>query len=219
MPRDLATPPPERFSLEGPGGSLACSLERPAQPAIATVLLLHPHPEHGGTRRNNVVRYGALGALEAGAAALRFDFRGAGESSGCFDHGRGEQEDGQFLLEWLQQEFPGLPSFVWGFSFGAWVGHALAAAQGDLCAGFFGVAWPSKFYSWPKDPWPKHSAFLFAESDEFSDATAMVEPRQRNCTVESVPSANHFFHNHLSSVRKFTAQQTRNRITDNFHPG
>lgn len=207
MPRDLATPPPERFFLEGSSGRLAVTLERPAGEALATVLHLHPHPQHGGTRRNNVVRHGALGALEAGAVALRLDFRGAGESEGNFDNGRGEQEDGQVALDWLFQEFSGLPSFIWGFSFGAWVGHALAAAQADPCAGFLGVAWPSAFYAWPEDTWPHRASFLVAERDQFADLAALDEPRQRGCRIEIVPRADHFFTGHLAEVRDFTRRQ------------
>ena len=66
MPRDLKTPPPERLKIQGPLGDLAATLEMPEGTPRAAVLHLHPHPMHGGTRQNNVVRYGALGSLEAG---------------------------------------------------------------------------------------------------------------------------------------------------------
>ncbi|RMH03688.1 MAG: alpha/beta hydrolase [Planctomycetota bacterium] len=208
MPRDLPTPPPERLFLPGPVGRLAATWERPAAPPRGLVLHLHPHPEHGGTRRNNVVRHGALGALEAGCGALRIDFRGVGRSEGSYDQGVGEVEDGAAALTWLRIRHPGLPVFVWGFSFGAMVGLKLAARQAASCAGFLAVAWPTRFYSWPDLPgpaWPRRSAFLAGDADEFVDLDRYEPVRARRARLEILPGADHFFRGRLAEVRRFTA--------------
>ena len=94
MVRDLDTLPPQRLFLDGPVGRLHATFERPRAEPKAVVLHLHPHPLHGGTRQNNVVRHGALGSLAAGCAALRIDFRGVGQSEGRYDEGDGEVDDG-----------------------------------------------------------------------------------------------------------------------------
>ena len=108
MVRHLNSHSPKTVILPGPEGNLAATLEAPKASPVGAVLHLHPHPQHGGTRRNNVVRYGALGSLEAGCVALRLDFRGAGDSEGRHDDGFGEMEDASVALEWLQAEYPGL---------------------------------------------------------------------------------------------------------------
>ena len=61
-------------------------------------------------------------------AALRFNFRGVGTSTGSFDQGIGEKDDVLASLDWLEERHPGLPLVVGGFSFGSMV--ALSAGGG-----------------------------------------------------------------------------------------
>ncbi len=114
------------FFLEGPAGRLEAILWTPSaptrhRPPLAAVVC-HPHPLYGGTMHNKVV-YQAAKSLDAlGHPVLRFNFRGAGLSAGKHDHGMGEQEDVRAALDFLAKQFPGVPLFLAGFSFGAWVG-------------------------------------------------------------------------------------------------
>lgn len=79
------------------------------------------------------IAYRIAKAFEAaGAATLRFNFRGVGTSSGHYDEGKGELEDAREALGWLRATYPTLPSYVAGFSFGAWVGLRLAAEEGGV---------------------------------------------------------------------------------------
>ncbi len=233
MVRDLDTHPPERLYLPGPAGRLHATLERPRAAPRAGVLHLHPHPLHGGSRQNNVVRYGALGSLAAHCTALRIDFRGVGRSDGSYDEGTGEVDDAAAALEWLGGQFPGVPLFVWGFSFGSRVGLDLAlradaghgtdaAAAGTAAAseasaaaaetvgaaepaGYLGVAWPTNFYAWPETtPWPRRSAFLAGSDDEFVNLEAMQRARDEGAALQIVAGATHFFHHRLDAVRDWT---------------
>ena len=205
MPRDLPTPPPERVRIPGPAGALAATWELPAAPPRGLVLHLHPHPIHGGTRQNNVVRHGALGSLAAGCAALRIDFRGVGESEGVYDEGRGEVDDAEAAFRWLQARHPGLPVFIWGFSFGSRVGLDAAIRLRAEVAGYLAVAWPTSFYPWPESKaWPAHCAFLYGTADEYVDASKMERAHQQGAAVEVIPSADHFFTGRLDSVREWT---------------
>lgn len=206
MPRDLPTPPPERLRIPGPAGALAATWEMPAAQPRGLVLHLHPHPVHGGTRQNNVVRYGALGSLAAGCAALRIDFRGAGDSDGEYDEGHGEVDDAEAAFHWLQSRHPGLPVFIWGFSFGSRVGLDLALRLGAEVAGFLAVAWPTNFYAWPAAAgWPARSAFLYGSADPYVDASKLEHARQHGAAVEVVEGADHFFAGRLDLVRTWTA--------------
>jgi alpha/beta superfamily hydrolase len=207
MPRDLDTPPPERLFLDGPAGRLDATFERPEGNARGLVLHLHPHPQHGGTRQNNVVRHGALGSLEAGCAALRIDFRGVGRSDGSYDQGVGEIDDAEAAFDWLEEQGGGLPVFVWGFSFGSRVGLQLAARLGRRVAGYLAVAWPTRFYSWPElERWPERMAFLAGDHDEFVDLHRMGPAEEHGGRVQLLPGAGHFFPGQLHEVRAFTAR-------------
>ncbi len=215
MPRDLDTPPPERLRIAGPAGALAVTWELPAGEPRGLVLHLHPHTVHGGTRQNNVVRHGALGALEAGCAALRMDFRGAGESEGEYDEGRGEMDDAESALRWLQKRHPGLPVFVWGFSFGSRVGLDFSIRHRAEIAGFLAVAWPTNFYAWPEsDAWPERCAFIYGTADTFVDAAKMEPARQHRAPIVVLQNATHFFPDHLAEVRGWTVRTLKGWLGD-----
>ena len=205
MVRGIDSLPPERLLIPGPVGNLTASLEIPAQGVDAAVLLLHPHPLQGGNRRNNVVRHGALGALGAGCAALRLDFRGAGESEGAHDEGFGEVEDAGCALEWLAGRVPGQPLFLWGFSFGSRVGLNFHLSHPGTCSGFLAVGWPTAFYPWPEDEdWPTPLAFLAGTEDEFVDLNGMDRAMGEGAEFTLVEGADHFFRGHLDEVGAFT---------------
>ena len=117
--------------LPAPHGQLEAILKEPASQGRArgAALVLHPHPLHGGTMHNKVVFRTARGLNEAGLLTLRINCRGVGQSTGAHDYGRGEQQDAQAGLDYLESHYPALPLFLAGFSFGAYV--ALRAGVSD----------------------------------------------------------------------------------------
>jgi uncharacterized protein len=131
----------ESHFLAGPAGRLEALLEEPEdrEPRFAAVLC-HPHPLYGGTMHNKVVYRIARGLRRAGAAVLRFNFRGVGASEGEHAHMTGEVEDARAALGWMQERYPELSFALAGFSFGARVitqlGCGLDAARFLLAAGF-----------------------------------------------------------------------------------
>jgi hypothetical protein len=119
--------------FDGPAGALEGLLqEHQAREPTLTAVICHPHPLHGGTLHNKVVHRLASVLHELGAAVLRFNFRGVGESEGRFDHGRGELEDARAALAWMRARHPGSRRWAAGFSFGAWVAARLAASDHDV---------------------------------------------------------------------------------------
>lgn len=111
------------FFLQGPAGTLEALLWTVAvDKPDSTALVCHPHPLFGGTMHNKVVYQAAKTLHESGMPVLRFNFRGAGLSQGVHDGGRGELADVRVALDYLAQEFPGVPILLAGFSFGACVG-------------------------------------------------------------------------------------------------
>jgi alpha/beta superfamily hydrolase len=125
-------PAEEKLFIPGPAGRLEAVL-RPlpegAKPRCA-VILCHPHPLHGGTLDNKILyRIARRLPLEADSVALRFNFRGTGESEGNYDEGRGEQGDVLAVVDWLAARHAGVPLALVGYSFGAAVGLKAAATD------------------------------------------------------------------------------------------
>jgi len=114
----------EAITLQTADGlSLVGELALPAdRDPVATLVLLHPLPTHGGMMDSHVYRKAAfrLPAL-AGVAVLRFNTRGTtsmqGTSEGTFDNAEGERFDVAAAIEYA--EFHDLPDiWVVGWSFG-----------------------------------------------------------------------------------------------------
>lgn len=124
----------ERLTLTGSAGRIEALLEWDpiCHPRMAA-LVCHPHPQFGGTMHNKVVFRAAKAMVEAGAAVLRFNFRGVGASEGEYDGGAGERDDVRAALDALASRFPATLLCLAGFSFGAGVG--LAVGAGDLRVG------------------------------------------------------------------------------------
>jgi len=73
-------------------------------------LLLHPHPQHGGSMHNKVVFALHQVFAQLGFSTLRFNFRGVGRSQGSYSRGEGELTDAASALDWLQSTCPNAAS-------------------------------------------------------------------------------------------------------------
>ena len=78
--------------FNGPEGRLEGRYQPGRSPTSPIALMLHPHPQHGGTMNNKVVYTLHHTFARRGFAVLRFNFRGVGRSQGSFDRGEGELE-------------------------------------------------------------------------------------------------------------------------------
>src|SRR5271167_3015983 len=88
--------------INGPEGRLEGRYHVSKQENAPIALMLHPHPQHGGTMNNKVVYALYHVFAEHGFSVLRFNFRGVGRSQGKFDRGEGELSDAAAALDWLQ---------------------------------------------------------------------------------------------------------------------
>jgi alpha/beta superfamily hydrolase len=119
----------ERLTIPGPDGiQLEALLHLPKAAPAPGMVVCHPHPLYGGDMHNPVVDVLCRAGMEAGYAALRFNFRGTGGSTGRHDGGNGEAEDVRAAVSWLASR-PDVSTVdvLAGYSFGAIV--ALAAAD------------------------------------------------------------------------------------------
>jgi alpha/beta superfamily hydrolase len=69
-------------------------------------MILHPHPQAGGTMNDRVTQALYKTFVARGFATLRFNFRGVGRSQGSFDNGVGELSDAAAALDWVQSIHP-----------------------------------------------------------------------------------------------------------------
>ena len=75
----------ERIEIDGPAGRIEGVINDPGEERKGYALIAHPHPLHGGTLDNKVVQTLAKSFHALGYAAVRFNFRGVGQSDGVFD--------------------------------------------------------------------------------------------------------------------------------------
>ncbi|MFH1057309.1 MAG: alpha/beta fold hydrolase [Pseudomonadota bacterium] len=192
--------------------SLEAVLSRPEGRPLGTALVLHPHPRYGGSMHNNVVDALAAGALLAGWAALKFNFRGVGMSSGSHDDGVGEQDDAAAAMAWLRRELPG-PLALMGYSFGARVATWAAAKMGPLAAGV--LAAPAlvlgELGPWPPDAGPL--LVLAGDQDPYTSLAglrAYVAAAGARAQVTPLTGADHFLGGRESALSAETAKWLNN---------
>lgn len=121
--------------------SLEGLLSRPKVPTEVAAVVCHPHPLYGGEMHNNVVTALVNGFAQAGAATLRFNFRGVGRSGGTHDQGNAEQDDVIAAVTCLLAQHTPKTVIVAGYSFGSFVGLKAGAADARVHK-LLGVALP-----------------------------------------------------------------------------
>ena len=164
-------------------------------------LLLHPHPQHGGTMHNKVVYTLNQAFLKGGFSTMRFNFRGVGRSQGVYGRGEGELQDAASALDWLQQTNPNAAScWVAGFSFGAWIGMQLLMRRPEI-TGFISVAPPANLYDFSfLAPCPSSGLIINGTADKVAppkDTVNLVNKlhEQKGITIThtTIDGADHFF--------------------------
>lgn len=113
------------FLINGAVGQLEVLLDQPESLSedATIVIICHPHPLYGGTMQNKVVHTLARTSARLGMLAVRFNFRGVGQSDGHFEHGLGEQQDCIAVANWARQQYPRRSVWLAGFSFGSFVAY------------------------------------------------------------------------------------------------
>lgn len=202
----------ERVLLDGPGGKLEVFVE-PVEPADAAgiALVAHPHPLFGGTADNKVVTTLAKAFRELGCATLRPSFRGVGGSEGVHDKGYAETDDLAAVHAYARERFgAGLPCYLAGFSFGAFVTTRLAkrlqesgvAARRLVLVGTAaGFVEGDRIYE--TEAVAADTIVIHGSADEtvpLANVLKWAEPLELPVTV--IPGADHFFHRRLHLIRK-----------------
>ena len=132
----------------GPAGRIEGRYHQGPQKNAPIAIVLHPHPQFGGTMNHQIVYQLYYAFVHRGFAVIRFNFRGVGRSQGSFDHGQGELSDAASALDWAQTINPEARScWIAGFSFGAWIGMQLLMRRPEI-EGFISIAPPARSNWW-----------------------------------------------------------------------
>jgi len=195
-------------NFNGPEGRLEGRYYPSNRPNAPVALLLHPHPQHGGTMNNKIVYSMYQIFIKHGFSSLRFNFRGVGRSQGQFDNGQGELSDAASALDWMQSQNPNTSScWIAGFSFGAWVAMQLMMRRPEI-QGFISVAPPASMYDFSfLAPCPASGMIIHGNKDEIIpqssvDKLAQKLQKQKNITIDyrTIKGSDHFFNNHLDTL-------------------
>ena len=202
------TPRAERLFIDGPAGRLQAIFELPAeQTPLGSVVVCHPHPQHGGTMHNKVAHTLARAFVRMGFAALRFNFRGTEDSEGVYDAGDGELADALAAIEWVRTRFGEKALWVAGFSFGAAI--AVKAAVATEVDGLISVApaisrFASGLDKQPTCPW----LIVQGDQDELVDideTVTWVDGLEPGPELLIISEGEHFFHGRLLELREAIA--------------
>ena len=194
----------ERSIVDGPAGPLEIVLNVPAPRPRGIALVCHPHPLQGGTLDNKVVQTLARAFFALRYVAVRFNFRGVGQSAGTFDEGNGETDDALAALSHAQQRFgAALPVTLAGFSFGSFVQTRVAqrvqAERLVLVAPAIG--------RFEVQAVPADTLVVHGEEDDvvpLADVFAWARPQQLPIVV--FPGCGHFFHGRLPQLARVVTQ-------------
>ena len=185
----------------GPEGRLEGRYHPQKHKDAPIAILLHPHPQFGGTMNNRVVYNLHYAFHSLGFTCLRFNFRGVGRSQGEYDQGIGELSDAASALDYLQAMNPNAKHcWVGGFSFGAWIGMQLLMRRPEI-TGFISVSPPADRYDFSfLAPCPSSGLIINGLNDRVAppaDTRTLVgklhEQKGITITHQEVEGAGHFF--------------------------
>ena len=186
-------------TIESSGGvTLEFAVQVPPHP-IGSMVVCHPHPGHGGTMRHPIVRAIADEAVANGFTAVRFNFRGVGQSTSSPTDGSGEIDDLAAVMGHMESDHPPVIG-VAGWSFGAAVA-LIWQARTDSVIRYVGIAPPVQGLGGHTLP-PNDSlstarrTFIIGDRDQFVDITALTSYAESlDAAVIRYDNTDHFFIN------------------------
>ena len=207
----------------GPEGRLEGRYHPQAARDAPIALVLHPHPQFGGTMNNKVVYNLHYAFYTMGFSVLRFNFRGVGRSQGEYDQGVGELADAASALDYLQSRNQNARHcWIAGFSFGAWIGMQLLMRRPDI-SGFVSVAPPANMYDFTfLAPCPASGLIINGTEDRVAPprdtetlAAKLQEQQGITVTHERIAGAGHLFEGaHMEPMLTNVKDYVTRRLTE-----
>ena len=193
--------------IPGPAGRLEAKYYKNPKFGSPVAIVLHPHPQYGGTMNNRVVQLMYNIFLDNGFSVIKVNFRGVGKSEGVFDNGQGELSDAAAALDWIErQNLDYSQCWVSGFSFGSLIAMQLLMRRPEINR-FIAISPQPNVYDFSfLSPCPTSGLMIYGKKDELVPSEYIIDlekrlSEQKGIKVEfqSILDANHFFTKNESS--------------------
>ena len=196
--------------IPGPTGRLEAKYFKSNKKTSPIALILHPHPQYGGTMHNKIVVETFNTFKDNDFSVCRVNFRGVGKSDGEFDNGQGELADAAAALDWIEREnFDNSQCWIAGFSFGSLIAMQLLMRRPEINRFIIISPQPNVYDFSFLSPCPTSGMIICGKKDELVSSQSLNELKQRlsnqkgiNIQFDQVSDANHFFSNAEENLRK-----------------
>ena len=187
--------------IPGPAGRLEGKYYKNPKFGSPVAIVLHPHPQYGGTMKNKVVQAVYNTFLENDFSVIKINFRGVGKSEGIFDNGQGELSDAAAALDWIEREnLDYSQCWVSGFSFGSLICMQLIMRRPEV-NNFIAISPQPNAYDFSfLAPCPTSGQVVYSDNDELVTKESIQELDRRiksqkgiEVIFSEVKDSNHFF--------------------------
>ena len=206
--------------IPGPAGRLEAKYYKNPKFGSPVAIVLHPHPQYGGTMNNRIVQLMYNIFLENGFSVIKVNFRGVGKSDGIFDNGQGELSDAAAALDWIErQNLDYSQCWVSGFSFGSLIAMQLLMRRPEINR-FIAISPQPNVYDFSfLSPCPTSGMVVYGKKDELVPENYIKELNSRlsaqkgiKVEFENISEANHFFSKSenllIKSLNKYISKES-----------
>ncbi|WP_440615966.1 alpha/beta hydrolase [Cysteiniphilum sp. 6C5] len=209
----------QQFFIQGESGVIETIVDTPKEnlhPTI-TVVICHPHPLFQGTMNNKVITTIAKAFNNLGIEAVRFNYRGVGQSQGEYADGIGELQDTLSVIDDVHQRKPSQQIILAGFSFGGSIAYKAATHYKNSIKSLLTISpavvnFPLEQQPEPTMPW----CLIQGVDDEVVSYAAVSDFFIQKTTVDAtfirLNNVGHFFHGQLVKLRKHLEQHYQSEI-------
>ena len=166
--------------INGPAGRIEARYHHEPASDSPIALILHPHPQFGGTMNNQVVYQPVLYFRRTRLLGAALQLPRRRPQPGLFDNGPGELADAASALDWLQLSNPDAQTcWIAGVSFGTWIAMQLLMRRPEI-DGFICVAPPANLYDFSfLAPCPSSGLMVNGDKDRVVPSASVAELRPR----------------------------------------
>lgn len=184
----------------------------PTEPVTQVAVICHPNPLSEGDMHNKVVTTMFRFARDAGMHAVRFNFRGVGQSTGVYGDTVGEIEDAVTVLKWVAQQTQAQELWLGGFSFSGYIAMRVATLVesdesnvADFHLTDLALVAPSiEKHDISNISLPTAKTFcIYGDKDELVKPISLQAfVQSRKIRYQEVAETGHFFHGKLSELKQ-----------------
>ena len=207
--------------IPGPAGRLEAKYYKNPKFGSPVAIVLHPHPQYGGTMNNRIVYETYNCFYKNKFSVIRINFRGVEKSEGTFDNGQGELSDAAAALDWIERENPEYNQcWVSGFSFGALICMQLIMRRPEVNK-FIAISPQPNLYDFTfLSPCPISGLVVYGKNDELVQLDSILNLKKRlsmqkniNVKFDPIANANHFYKGKEKDLSVLLENYIRDKIT------